>query len=52
MDRSQFGACPVTYRGKLVVTSVKKTSVFLLLFTPKLMLLRLGGDKLEDPTRG
>lgn len=46
MDSSQFGIFLVTERGKFLVTSVKKTTVFLLLFSPELMLLRLGGDKL------
>lgn len=46
MDSSQFGILLVTQRGKFQVTSVKKTSVFFLLFYPELMLLRLGGYKL------
>lgn len=52
MDSSQFGILLVTYRGKFLVASVKKTSVFFFLFTPELMLLRLSGDELQDASGG
>lgn len=50
IDSSQFGILFVTLGEKLLVTSLKKTSVFLL--TPQPLLLRLGGDELKDASGG
>lgn len=46
MDRSQFGILFVTYIGIFLTISIRKTIVFLLLFTPEFILLRLCWDEL------
>lgn len=51
MDRSQFGILLGTQGRKFLVTSVQEARVFLLPFAPELMLLCLGRDELQDPSR-